>query len=500
MSRSGPSLSLGPRGAHITVGHGHIRETVGIPGSGISWTKTVGGSRQTRTVARRPVRARAPTYARGAAGVAATTTGSSSLKGCLWVIGIIVLVAATIATYGIALVVVLVVWWFWAQRRRKQPDQVAKRLIKQADSLPQEQAVHLLHEALDTDPDGVATTWSCANWFFAHQCWPDAADAYASYLHHPHQVSVELSYAQALLRGGHLDEAVAELQTLRSNPSVAEDTQFSALAELAEAFYLKGDFGQGLAVANTAPLQRRNMSGPLQGCLLTRALGRYLAGQRSQGIADLERLYAMSSRPEVLEMKQKMSSGTFTMDAVKPYPDWYPEHVQLREGPPVEESSDQSSDVLESGQISPDGRWQWDGQAWLPISIVAPSDTVGGTLAEAPAAASTARMGEPSITVADVPQAPPAVFPSVASVPNATQTTPATATEANAFGPVIEPSPALKSVPTVLAATASPSGTAPQFSPDQSWWWNGREWVSAISDDGRHRWDGDRWIAADGAK
>jgi hypothetical protein len=38
LSKSGVSTSIGVRGAHVTVGHGQVRETVGIPGSGISYT------------------------------------------------------------------------------------------------------------------------------------------------------------------------------------------------------------------------------------------------------------------------------------------------------------------------------------------------------------------------------------------------------------------------------------------------------------------------------
>jgi hypothetical protein len=38
LSRSGVSTSIGVKGAHITVGHGQVRETVGFPGSGISFT------------------------------------------------------------------------------------------------------------------------------------------------------------------------------------------------------------------------------------------------------------------------------------------------------------------------------------------------------------------------------------------------------------------------------------------------------------------------------
>src|SRR5271167_4105426 len=37
-SRSGPSLSVGVRGAHVTVGRRGICKTVGIPGTGIFWT------------------------------------------------------------------------------------------------------------------------------------------------------------------------------------------------------------------------------------------------------------------------------------------------------------------------------------------------------------------------------------------------------------------------------------------------------------------------------
>lgn len=40
LSRSGLSTSVGVRGAHVTLGHGKVRETVGVPGSGVSYTTT----------------------------------------------------------------------------------------------------------------------------------------------------------------------------------------------------------------------------------------------------------------------------------------------------------------------------------------------------------------------------------------------------------------------------------------------------------------------------
>ena len=40
LSKSGVSTSVGVRGAHVTLGHGQVRETVGLPGTGLSYTET----------------------------------------------------------------------------------------------------------------------------------------------------------------------------------------------------------------------------------------------------------------------------------------------------------------------------------------------------------------------------------------------------------------------------------------------------------------------------
>jgi hypothetical protein len=42
LSKSGPSLSVGVRGAHVTVGKRGVTRTVGIPGSGIFYTSRNG--------------------------------------------------------------------------------------------------------------------------------------------------------------------------------------------------------------------------------------------------------------------------------------------------------------------------------------------------------------------------------------------------------------------------------------------------------------------------
>ena len=38
--KTGVSTTVGTKGAHVTIGHGHTRTTVGVPGTGISYTET----------------------------------------------------------------------------------------------------------------------------------------------------------------------------------------------------------------------------------------------------------------------------------------------------------------------------------------------------------------------------------------------------------------------------------------------------------------------------
>lgn len=60
MSRSGPSLSFGPRGAKFTVGPRGTRTTFGIPGTGLYYTSTNSGGAQSRSRSRGPAPQPAP--------------------------------------------------------------------------------------------------------------------------------------------------------------------------------------------------------------------------------------------------------------------------------------------------------------------------------------------------------------------------------------------------------------------------------------------------------
>ena len=59
-SKSGVSTSFGVRGARITKGHGKTRATIGIPGSGLSYTAVSGKKR----AARQPTLVTAPSTPR----------------------------------------------------------------------------------------------------------------------------------------------------------------------------------------------------------------------------------------------------------------------------------------------------------------------------------------------------------------------------------------------------------------------------------------------------
>jgi hypothetical protein len=369
LSKRGMSTSFGRRGYHVTLGHGHVRSTVGIPGSGMYWTSVSGaGRRQTRHVSRRPVRRAPPPAFRVAA-----TPEQNRRTAFTWLViaGIGIAVALTVITAGIALLpiglgLVLGVV-FWRRHRSRQPGYLSRQLIKRAIATSDPAAaVALLHEAVDTDPAGKVTLLACANWFYDRQCWADAADSYAGYLHIESTPYYEIRHAQSLVGAGHLDEAAAELGHLRG-AGLAEPDQAFVLSQLALTFALKDDPGQGLAFANEAGLQKHVLSSGAQRCLMMRGICRYLTGQKAKGIEDMERLYAIGSSAEVLAMKTRMQNGTFQVDVPKPYPDWYPSKVELREGPVVEEVPDGHSEELAPGAASPDGNWRWSGSEWEPI-------------------------------------------------------------------------------------------------------------------------------------
>src|ERR1700680_4297906 len=202
LSKSGLSTSIGHRGYHVTVGHGHIRNTVGIPGTGMYWTSVAGaGRRQTRQLSRRPGRCAPPPANR----VAATPQENRrTARTALVILGIAIAVVLTVMTAGIALLPIglgLVLFFVLRRRHRnRHPGFLAQQLVSRAKATQDPvAAVALLHEAIDTDPAGKETLCECASWFYDRQCWADAADAYAGYLHIDTKPYYEIRHVKCLI-------------------------------------------------------------------------------------------------------------------------------------------------------------------------------------------------------------------------------------------------------------------------------------------------------------
>lgn len=286
---------------------------MGIPGSGIYYTKTVGGSRRVRRTAA-PLRS-----------AYSAPANPTNYKGCLYALGILVILAAAVASYGLVLIPLVLGAGIWMWYRRRQPDSIAGGIIKQAELAQPVDAVNLFHQALELDPHGFKTLSAAASWFSGHQCYQDAAEAYAGILHLRADFGAEQKYIASLLGAGRADEAIPRLEHLRAMGSPGDGSEASVLGSLATAYFIKGDPAQAMAFIGVAPLQKRNLDPQLQVCLYLRSVGRYLSGDHRRAIADLERLYAVNPDfPDVISSKTEMQAGNFTIDMAKPYPDWYP--------------------------------------------------------------------------------------------------------------------------------------------------------------------------------
>lgn len=364
-----------------------MRGTVGLPGSGIYYTST--GHRRTRRAA--------PASRAYSSPVGANSSG----RGALWVIGVLIALGLVVATGGLILIPIALAagGWFWWHLTR--PEVKAAKLIAHAKSLPGDQTVLALHQAIALDPHGPKTLTACGEWFSENKCWEDAAECFGGVLHAKADWEVEAKYSKALLMAGRIDEAIPRLEQHRQLSWITDESRASMSSALAAAYLAKGDASQALALVSQEALGKHVLDIGLQQCLYFRAVSRYLLGQRAKAIGDLDRLYAVnSSYPGLAEAKAEMTGGTYTFQLPKPYPDWYPHAAQaeghsqpgqpefeagevsafevVEEARPVSSPSLPVAEPIVSGTnlsapsqpqtpwLSPDGKWRWDGSAWVP--------------------------------------------------------------------------------------------------------------------------------------
>jgi Protein of unknown function (DUF4236) len=131
VSKSGPSLSFGPRGMHYTVGRRGRRMTAGIPGTGVYYTS------YSRSHARHAGR----TYANAAHATAAPAAMRASHSEPMLPKGKIILGICLVWLPPVGLIIVLV-----GLSQRNKPFWVARDLVARARKNPQ-QAEQLLEKA-----------------------------------------------------------------------------------------------------------------------------------------------------------------------------------------------------------------------------------------------------------------------------------------------------------------------------------------------------------------
>jgi tetratricopeptide (TPR) repeat protein len=300
VSKSGPSLSFGPRGLHYTVGRRGRRMTAGIPGTGVFYTS------YSRNHARQAARVQvSPTRFAGTP----STTVAVSHKEPMLPRNKIILGICLIWLPPVGLIILLV-----GLAQRHKPLWVARTLVADARRKP-EQAAALLQQAATVLPNSPEVLAPLAEYQFSQSDWTQAAQTFDQYLQMAPTDWVALAHCgMAYLNAGNYDAAISHFVKLRETAPLAPDSHASASAHLAMAFLHKGDAGQAEAIAKAENLRQRVLGGGGQQCLFVRALAQYQAGQHSAAIADLDRLYAMNPMfGDVTRTKAAMQAGTYTL-------------------------------------------------------------------------------------------------------------------------------------------------------------------------------------------
>ena len=307
ISKSGPSLSFGPRGLHYTVGRHRRRFTAGIPGTGVYYTA------YSRSHARQASRAAGGGSGSGVAGSGAAGGGVTPRPvaaggGEPWL-------PTTKIIWGVLLIwlpPVGLILLILGLVQRKEPLWMARTLVRRARKNPA-QAEALLQQAAQLLPNNTEVLGPMAEYYFAKQDFADASRCFEAYLElAPQDWLAQAHCAQSYLHTKEYDAAITHLVELRQNAPLAADSHASISAHLALAYLHKGDVQQGLEIAKAEALRQRVLGDGGQECLFVRAASQYLAGHHAQGIADLDRLYAMNPAYQGLsEAKGQMQGGTF---------------------------------------------------------------------------------------------------------------------------------------------------------------------------------------------
>lgn len=128
-SKSGPSLSVGPKGAKVNVGKRGTYVSGGIPGTGLYYRQKIGGSK------RQPVNNTTPT---GLYSDNSANNSNISFKGCFWVLSIIIVVGllmtANYITAAIVIFILILLWYFTSHNANISSSPPTEEYTNQSDS------------------------------------------------------------------------------------------------------------------------------------------------------------------------------------------------------------------------------------------------------------------------------------------------------------------------------------------------------------------------------
>src|ERR1700737_330398 len=218
LSKSGISMSAGVRGAHYTIGPRGRRATVGLPGTGLSYTTY--SSHHARHAAER--HSRPPSHQPSAPSVPSVRSSRQPMSPAVklgWgvVLGILgLLLLVPFLPFGLPLLGGGVWLSIVGFNQRKQPKWQIRALIQKASKQPAARD-GFLRRALEIDPENPEALAASAENAFQTEDWSSANQLFERYLMKaPDDTQAQLHLGFSYMNAGDTDKALQRLEPVRA--------------------------------------------------------------------------------------------------------------------------------------------------------------------------------------------------------------------------------------------------------------------------------------------
>ncbi len=327
LSKRGVSTSFGPRGFHYTVGHNRRRTTVGLPGTGLSYTTYspthARQSRQRTQPQQGPTAvAQPPGFAqvRGR-GPSSSTQPTRTDDSAAWTLRrLAALTPPQKIAWGVVLTLLVItspvgLWLLVAGLWQLHvPEWRIRTFVRQA-SLEPANAAELLSLAAAVDPHSPEVLGPLAELRFVQGDVGAALPLYREYCQKvPTDSLAKRHLAIAALKCNQVDEAIMQLVAIRQADSVTGDSMASVTAHLAYAYLCKEDPQQALSLIENGWANASSGGPGGEQCLFYHGIAEYMLGRTTTAVQVLDRLYAVNPTYEGLQaVKDAMVAGTYEL-------------------------------------------------------------------------------------------------------------------------------------------------------------------------------------------